>query len=154
MKVKWPNDIYVGDDKIAGILIEHTLGSWSITHSVAGVGLNVNQTIFCSSAPNPVSMAQLTGESHFLLEEILQEVCDAILRRIALIGRSEREQEKQHTEFLRCMWRNDGEMHRFMLPDTSCFAAMVDGVDADGMLRLKLQGGEIHKFAFKEVSFL
>lgn len=121
---------------------------------MAGVGLNVNQTIFCSSAPNPVSMAQLTGESHFPLEEILQEVCDAILRRIALIGRSEREQEKQHTEFLRCMWRNDGEMHRFMLPDTSCFAAMVDGVDADGMLRLKLQGGEIHKFAFKEVAFL
>ena len=154
VKVKWPNDIYVGDDKIAGILIEHTLGSRSITHSVAGVGLNVNQTIFCSSAPNPVSMAQLTGESHFPLEEILQEVCDAILRRIALIGRSEREQEKQHTEFLRCMWRNDGEMHRFMLPDTSCFAAMVDGVDADGMLRLKLQGGEIHKFAFKEVAFL
>lgn len=154
VRVKWPNDIYVGDNKIAGILIEHTLGRDAIAHTVAGVGLNVNQTIFHSSAPNPVSMAQLSGRSDFPLDEVLAEVTDAILHRIGLIMRSEREQEKIHAGFMRSMWRNDGEMHRFMLPDTSRFAAVVHGVDPDGMLALRLQGGEVYRFAFKEVAFI
>ena len=58
--VKWPNDIYAGNRKIAGILIEHSIRGNRIAKSIAGIGLNVNQRLFRSDAPNPVSMHQLT----------------------------------------------------------------------------------------------
>ena len=54
-KVKWPNDIYWNDKKIAGILIENNLQGTVIGSSVVGIGLNINQMEFLSDAPNPVS---------------------------------------------------------------------------------------------------
>ena len=59
VSVKWPNDIYVGNKKIAGILIEHKITGMYIGNSICGVGLNVNQEHFLSDAPNPVSLFQL-----------------------------------------------------------------------------------------------
>ena len=61
VEIKWPNDIYVGDQKICGILIENRLQGSTIMNSIVGIGLNVNQQIFRSDAPNPVSMYQLVG---------------------------------------------------------------------------------------------
>ena len=60
-RIKWPNDIYVGDKKLCGILIENTLDGHDVRYSVIGVGLNLNQTVFPSELPNPVSLRQLTG---------------------------------------------------------------------------------------------
>ena len=54
--IKWPNDIYVNDDKICGILIENTLSGYSISQSIAGIGININQQTFLSNAPNPISL--------------------------------------------------------------------------------------------------
>jgi BirA family biotin operon repressor/biotin-[acetyl-CoA-carboxylase] ligase len=62
VEIKWPNDIYVGDKKICGILIENRLQGNTIKESIIGIGLNVNQTVFKSDAPNPVSIRQLTGK--------------------------------------------------------------------------------------------
>ena len=60
-KIKWPNDIYVGDKKICGMLIENSLrGEW-IQHSIIGIGLNVNQRNFDVSLPNPTSMVLCNG---------------------------------------------------------------------------------------------
>ena len=72
--IKWPNDIYWKDKKIAGILIENELTGKQITSSVLGVGLNINQTVFHSDAPNPVSLAQIIGheeERQLILESII-----------------------------------------------------------------------------------
>lgn len=155
VKVKWPNDIYVGENKIAGILIEHTLNTGTIVHTVAGIGLNVNQTIFTSSAPNPVSMAQLSGNTSFPLEDIMEEIADAVMRRLDDASRSDRGVDHLHEEFHSMLWRNDGNAYRFLLAsDTSRFVAVIDGVDPDGMLRLRLPDGELHRFAFKEVVFI
>ncbi|MDE6668417.1 MAG: biotin--[acetyl-CoA-carboxylase] ligase [Muribaculaceae bacterium] len=74
--VKWPNDIYVGDRKICGILIEHAVMGTSIMHSIIGVGLNVNQTRFISDAPNPVSLLQLTV-SDFSEQSELSELSES-----------------------------------------------------------------------------
>ena len=57
-EIKWPNDIYVGNDKISGILIEHSIKGRKISHSIIGIGLNINQCNFDVSIPNPTSMAQ------------------------------------------------------------------------------------------------
>ncbi len=56
-KIKWPNDIYVGNRKICGILTENALKGNCLSHSIVGIGLNVNQTVFDPSLPNPTSMA-------------------------------------------------------------------------------------------------
>ena len=61
-KIKWTNDIYAGDKKLVGILIEHSLAQTSLRRTIVGVGINVNQTEFDASLPNPVSMAQLLGK--------------------------------------------------------------------------------------------
>ena len=61
LSIKWPNDIYIGNRKIAGILVENSLSGTKIQHSIAGIGVNVNQEQWVSGAPNPVSIRQLTG---------------------------------------------------------------------------------------------
>jgi len=71
--IKKPNDIYVADKKIAGILIEHNIQGEKIKYSIAGVGININQTQFYPTLPNPVSLKLLTGKN-FSREEILNEI--------------------------------------------------------------------------------
>jgi BirA family biotin operon repressor/biotin-[acetyl-CoA-carboxylase] ligase len=73
--IKKPNDIYVGDKKIAGILIEHNIRGARLNYTVAGVGININQTQFDESLPNPVSLKQLTKETfnrEVIIEKIIQ----------------------------------------------------------------------------------
>ena len=62
--IKWPNDIYWQDKKVAGILIENAILGNAIKYSIAGIGLNVNQTEFVSDAPNPVSLKLITGKDY------------------------------------------------------------------------------------------
>ena len=61
LTIKWPNDIYYGDKKIAGILVENSLSGTRIQHSIAGIGINVNQERWIGNAPNPISLKQITG---------------------------------------------------------------------------------------------
>ena len=81
--IKPPNDIYVGRDKICGILIENSLRGNILEHSIIGVGLNVNQTEFDPTLPNPISMSSITAETydtHILLEEFM----DIFARRLKI----------------------------------------------------------------------
>ena len=77
-RIKLPNDIYVGDRKICGILIEHALQGESLEHSIVGVGLNVNQVMFDPSLPNPVSMRQCVSQAQdpFDLDTLLKQFMD------------------------------------------------------------------------------
>jgi BirA family biotin operon repressor/biotin-[acetyl-CoA-carboxylase] ligase len=78
VKIKKPNDIYVGDKKIAGILIEHHIQGEKLQYSVAGVGININQTLFDEALPNPTSLQLITGNK---LDRT------TILEKIVLIGK-------------------------------------------------------------------
>ena len=60
-QIKWPNDIYVDNNKICGILIEHMVKGEELVHSIIGIGLNINQYNFDVSIPNPTSMAICLG---------------------------------------------------------------------------------------------
>ena len=71
--IKKPNDIYAGDKKIVGILIEHHIQGETLKYSVAGVGINVNQTQFAPALPNPTSLKLITGKE-FSREKILEEI--------------------------------------------------------------------------------
>ena len=77
LTIKWPNDIYWEDKKIAGILIENAILGTELSYSIAGIGLNVNQQEWQSDAPNPVSLRQITGR-----EYDLDELMRALVREI------------------------------------------------------------------------
>lgn len=137
VKVKWPNDIYVGDRKICGILIENTLGGNRISRSVAGIGLNVNQTEFRSDAPNPVSVKQLTGREH----DIEQLAEDMISRILARMGRD------NHADYLAALWRGQGEW-LWQTSEGELFRARIVNVRPDGRLCLS---GRPAPYPFKTV---
>lgn len=145
--VKWPNDIYVNDRKIGGILIEHTISGTGISHTVVGIGLNVNQTIFLSDAPNPVSMAMLANHQYdlcALMNELGASIVDSI---------NSPKHAETHAAYLTSLWRNDGRMHPFSTPDGTTFQARIADVASNGILRLATPEGIIRDFAFKEVAF-
>ena len=76
--IKWPNDIYWKEKKIAGMLIEVDLTGSSLSNAIIGIGININQRHFKSDAPNPVSLTQITGKEHNL-SELLEKILDSIV---------------------------------------------------------------------------
>lgn len=153
-KVKWPNDIYVGDRKIAGILIEHSLTGPKLTVSRIGVGLNVNQHEFLSDAPNPVSMAMLTGR-----ESEINHVSAAAGMRLEerLAQASTPEGRKNlHDDFMARLWRGDGRDYPFRRRgENETFLASIAAVSPEGPLTLRdARTGEEREYMFKEVEFL
>lgn len=78
--IKWPNDIWVGEKKICGILVENTVHAGEIEFSIVGVGLDLNQTDWPSELPNPVSLKDLTGKEYNTREE-LRDLSEALGRR-------------------------------------------------------------------------
>ena len=69
-RIKWPNDIWVGDKKICGILIENVLDGQYVGASIIGIGLNINETGWPEELPNPVSLSELTGRQYDIHEEL------------------------------------------------------------------------------------
>lgn len=149
LKIKWPNDIYAGNNKLGGILIENSIMSGMLKSSVAGIGLNVNQTIFRSNAPNPVSLKSLTNE-HFDTDVVLKEVLSGINTYYSLLKAGE--YEKIDREFVSVLyWLN--ENHQFRTDD-AIFEGEIIGVNEIGQLLIRKINGAILEFHFKEVEFL
>lgn len=151
--VKWPNDIYVGDRKICGILIEHSVTGMNIDRTIAGVGINVNQRRFFSDAPNPVSCFQLTGREEEL-ESSLESFVSFLVKRldsVAVPGAA----TSVHREFCESAWRFDGAWHPFRdVRSGRCYSGRIAGIAPDGFLEVEESSDGIHKYAFKEVEFL
>lgn len=82
-RIKWPNDIWVGDKKICGILIENTLDGQKVRYSIIGIGFNLNETGWPPELPNPVSLKELTGRDYSPREE-LERLMEKICRRFSL----------------------------------------------------------------------
>jgi len=144
--VKWPNDIYWNDKKIAGILIENSLQGNSIKIVVIGIGLNVNQKVFLSDAPNPVSLFQITGKSQVansLLNDIRKNIMDLYFNLDA---------NKIRDEYAEILYRKAG-VHKFKEGD-EIFQASIIAVHPDGQLELETENGERKRYYFKEVSFI
>jgi len=140
VSIKWPNDIYWNDRKLCGILIEHQLSGTFIRQSIIGVGLNVNQTVFTSDAPNPVSMCQIVG-----YELDCQEVLQKILERFSL-------EDIDADRYRTLLYRKNGF---YTYCDTEGqFEAELVTVEDDGHLLLRDRNGRQRRYAFKEVAFL
>lgn len=148
--VKWPNDIYVGDLKIAGILIECGIMGDTMTHAIAGIGLNVNQTVFRSDAPNPVSVAQLTGHDGYDVAAIAADIAARVL---ACLDIESFDADALHRRYLARLWRRSGT-HMWRRRDSGArFMASIAGVSPEGYLTLLPESASapLPPFAFKEV---
>ena len=143
VEIKWPNDIYVDDKKICGILIENRLQGAEIKDCIIGIGLNVNQTEFKSDAPNPVSLRQLTGKETDL---------NGLL--ISFLDCFDKESKSKTTCFdYREMLFRKG-IDSLYKTKTTCFTARLMDVLPDGRLLLVDKEGLEHTYAFKEVQFI
>ena len=149
--IKWPNDIYWKDRKICGILIENSLSGHGIQHSIAGIGVNVNQREFLSDAPNPVSLYQLSGMC-WDVEEVMELIADGIVRLMDLYDREGADMGQLQRAYGGILWRREGFHPYIDNIAGEAISAAIDGVAPDGMLTLRLADGSRRTYAFKEVT--
>ena len=153
IKIKWPNDIYWHDKKIAGTLIETSLGNSHVKTCIFGTGLNINQTVFHSDAPNPVSLSQILGHE-VSREDVLQKVAENNQRYLQMVEEGQWDAVRHH--YRRHLHRLE-ESHYYVFGGKREYCKLI-GVSNDGHLLLLPQGEqgtttEPLCFAFKEVTF-
>ncbi|WP_417040116.1 biotin--[acetyl-CoA-carboxylase] ligase [Coprobacter fastidiosus] len=147
--IKWPNDIYWKEKKIAGMLIEVDLTGSSLSNAIIGIGININQRHFKSDAPNPVSLTQITGKEHNL-SELLEKILDSIVDAYNKYSPDNEEEIRQ--KYMALLFRNKG-VYPYLYGE-EIFNASIEGIEPNGQLILKKENGSIHTFAFKEISFV
>ena len=175
-RVKWPNDIYVGERKICGILIENSIREEMLASSIIGIGLNVNQTEFDPSLPNPTSMALCnTSASWKSLPSLLEEFMDIFEGYRTRCQNNSDGFSWLRRQYLAKMWRMN-ETARYIeytgLPSGHLNAPVTISFSADsgreftGMIRgltpagnllvedLSVYPARTREFSFKEISYM
>jgi BirA family biotin operon repressor/biotin-[acetyl-CoA-carboxylase] ligase len=147
--IKWPNDIYIGNKKVAGILIENSIMGMNIGWSVCGVGLNVNQKKFSGDAPNPVSLIHFS-ETEIQLEAVLDILCEEIDKwyRVLLSG----EVDKIDSAYIEFLYRYNEKA--FYRDENGKFSGTIIGINEVGQLQIIKESGSIATYNFKQVEFL
>lgn len=146
VKIKWPNDLYCSDKKIAGILIENYIKQNSIEWCIMGVGLNVNQSKF--QEQKAISMADICGQD-FDREELINMLLQKIEKRYFQLEKGiTRTMKKEYLDNL--YWKD--EIHVFQSEGTY-FNGKIRGIGPSGKLIIEVEDGE-RIFDFKEVSFV
>jgi len=148
VKIKWPNDIYVKSDKIAGILIENSIIDNSITSSVVGIGLNINQKIFPEKSFNAVSLTAVTGREHDC-DKSLSELLEAVEKRYFSLRN--READMIRSNYLSRLYRlNDWSLFTDAKGE---FHGRITDVKNEGFIVIEDNTGILRNYSFKEVEF-
>ena len=159
LAIKWPNDIYFGDKKLVGILIENMLQGANVGYTIAGIGINVNQTQWLSNAPNPISMRQITGEQYDI-EALLTVWTEAIQEW------EQRSTDEIKAAYMQHLYRREGwhlyvEREVTTEPTTiaangieGTFEAQIKDITRQGEMVLRLRQGEEKSYHFKQVRFV
>jgi len=148
-KVKWPNDIYVKDDKIAGILIENSIMGDITESTVAGIGLNINQEVFPEGIKKPVSLKLITGKE-LNTEKCLSDLLSALDKRYKHLLYGDR--KKIHDEYKARLYRYN-ELYDYRAGG-KIIKGQISDVSVSGSLTIKDESGTAHRFSFKEVDFI
>lgn len=148
-KIKWPNDIYVEDQKIAGILIEHSIQGEEIKYSIAGVGININQISFDETIPNPTSLKLLTGKT-YNIHELVQNLATILEAKYHLI--QEQKLETLNQEYLQHLYQYQTLAHYEILGQP--VSGKITGISPFGQLLVEDVSQHIHTCNYKEIRFL
>ena len=159
LTIKWPNDIYFGDKKIVGILIENSLSGQYVGYSIVGIGVNVNQTQWLSNAPNPISMKEITGKEYDV-ETLMNEWISSMKSWELCTTDDIRAAYMQH------LYRSKG-WHEYVEREVNitptaialkgiedAFFAEIVNVTEQGELVLRLQNREEKTYHFKQIRFV
>lgn len=159
LTIKWPNDIYYQDKKLVGILIENILQGIHIGYTIAGVGVNINQTEWRSNAPNPISMKEITGKEYNIDGLLNEWIC-------TMKSWENRKTEELSSAYLQRLYRREG-WHEYVEREVSIiptalaekgtkdtFLAEIVTVTTQGELILRLQNREEKKYHFKQIRFV
>lgn len=161
-RVKWPNDVYVEDRKICGMLIEHLLSGDRVAASVLGIGVNLNQREFRGGAPNPTSVVlELerkdpdTAVSPLDPQRELPRLVARILDGCRLLDEGEEGRARLDARYLDCLYRR-GVPARYLdrLTGTE-FRGVIEGINEQSCLRIRdVETGQNRVFSFQEVSYI
>ena len=147
--IKWPNDIYVNNDKIAGILIESSITGDNIDSAIAGIGLNINQEKFLSDAPNPVSLRMVSGSVYDLSSALNNLATDLDKRYKQLISGNQSELKEEYIS----------KLYRFnswneYIDTEGSFTGRIIALGDYGRIKVEKQNGKIYEYGFKELEFM
>jgi BirA family biotin operon repressor/biotin-[acetyl-CoA-carboxylase] ligase len=158
-RIKWPNDIYVGDKKVCGMLIENTVRGKYLGASIIGIGLNINQRNFDVTLPNPTSMIlareENTGmdsedfELNGLLEEFIDIFTGYLDRFCHITGGYNRLSKLYHA----LLWRLNEPTEFVDTARNVRFHGIIRGTSPIGHLLVELHDGSTREFAFKEIAY-
>lgn len=146
--IKWPNDIYYRNKKLAGILIENSIKGNTIEKSIIGIGLNLNQESYSENIPNPVSIKQITNQNYVIEDEIIK------LREEIKFYYNKLKTDNSYLDsaYINKMYRVN-EFFDYKI-NTEKINAKIVGVNEFGYLQLELKTGERKEFDLKEIEFV
>ncbi len=147
VRVKWPNDILLDGQKVAGVLIENSISQGKILHSVVGIGLNVNQEHF-PGLPDAASLRNFTG-SELPLENCLSALCVQLDMNYHLLRKDPGQLDAAYLAQLHLL----GEWSEYEHAGER-IKARISGVSPSGELMLEGEQGAMFRAAFKEIRFL
>lgn len=148
-RIKWPNDIYVGDRKIAGILIENDIMGIKLRRSIVGVGLNVNQRFFDAGIPNPVSMFLVTGRE-YRLDDVFGRWYGNMLSRYGQL--EDRRSGQVEQDYMFQLYRVN-EVHDYRVGN-DIVKGKIRHVKPSGELVLENMDGVRTEYLFKEIEYI
>jgi BirA family biotin operon repressor/biotin-[acetyl-CoA-carboxylase] ligase len=146
--LKWPNDIYIEEKKVGGILISHSISGLEILYSIVGVGLNMNQFEFLSDAPNPASIMHYLGKE-VDLDDGLKQLLKCIENRYIQIENKNKDLITR--DYLNAMLGYNE--WRYFMYNSKKTKAMITGVSSYGMLQLVDKDRQGFECGFKEIEF-
>ncbi len=149
LKVKWPNDILSGTNKICGVLIENVLSGKKIQSSIIGIGLNINQLSF-NNLPNVSSLKLILGKQ-FDLDEVLLTLIDNLKN--TFLKLSEKKVEELKDLYLKTLFRKD-KPSTFKSENEEMFTGIIRGISKEGKLLVEIEDEILKEFGLKEVKLL
>ncbi len=149
ISIKWPNDLYIEDRKVCGILIQNSVLGIKLEYMVVGIGLNVNQTFFTSNAPNPVSLKMITN-MEYGINELLNKLLQSIFERYTFI--SPETIKKINTDYQKSLYRLM-EWHEYLVNDI-LVQSRITGTNEYGQLLLEDKSGKTLVCDLNEVKFI
>lgn len=144
--IKWPNDIYIDNKKIAGILIENSLQGSKIKQTIIGIGLNINQEMFENK--NAISLKNILNHN-LNIETVLHDLTEQLNSYYLLLALGKFQQiQKKYNDLL---FRKN-ETCYFNISN-QLILGQIESVNEMGLLKV-LIGNELQEFAHKELEMI
>ena len=147
--IKWPNDMYVRDHKLAGDLTEHSVSGGLLDFTVAGIGINVNEEHFPENIPHPTSLFLETGQ-HLEVKPLLDEYMETLRQRRPLLNLDYANELRE--EYMSHLYHFN-EAHPYITHGQQ-ITGIIRDIDQFGRLLMEHEDGTIHAYEYKQIAYV